>query len=250
MQRYVAALDQGTTSTRCMLFDRHGRMVSIAQREHHQYFPRPGWVEHDAAEIWSIVRKVVPQALADAGVEPGQVVALGVTNQRETTVIWNRRTGVPVGRAIVWQDTRTSGMLARLAQEIDPNDVLHRTGLPMATYFSASKLKWMFDHDPGLRPAAERGDLLMGTMDTWITWNLTGGPGDPAAGVAPGVHVTDVTNASRTMLMDLETLDWEPDLLSAFGVPRSMVPRDPADHREGGGHPRSGTGHPDRRPDR
>jgi glycerol kinase len=224
MQRYVAALDQGTTSTRCMLFDRHGRMVSIAQREHHQYFPRPGWVEHDASEIWSIVRKVVPQALSDAGVEPAAVVALGVTNQRETTVIWNRHTGVPVGRAIVWQDTRTSGLLARMAEELDPDDVLHRTGLPMATYFSASKLRWMLDHNPALRPAAERGDLLLGTMDTWITWNLTGGPGDPAAGVAPGMHVTDVTNASRTMLMNLETLDWEDDLLAAFRVPRAMLP--------------------------
>jgi glycerol kinase len=216
--RYVAALDQGTTSTRCMLFDVHGRMVSIAQREHHQYFPRPGWVEHDAAEIWSIVKKVVPQALRDAGVQPAQVAALGVTNQRETTVVWDRRTGSPVGHAIVWQDTRTSSMLARISAETGSAGILAKTGLPMATYFSASKLCWILDHDPGLRPAAERGDVLFGTMDSWITWNLTGG----AAG--PGLHVTDVSNASRTMLMDLETLDWDDDLLAAFRIPRAMLP--------------------------
>ena len=221
-ERYVAALDQGTTSTRCVLFDRHGRMVSIAQREHHQHFPQPGWVEHDAAEIWSIVKKVIPQALADAGVEAGQVVGLGVTNQRETTVVWNRHTGVPVGRAIVWQDTRTSSLLARMGDRIDPADVLQRTGLPMATYFSGAKLRWMLDRDPALQPAAERGDLLFGTMDSWITWNLTGGPGGAAR--RPGLHVTDVTNASRTMLMNLETLDWDDDLLSAFDIPRAMLP--------------------------
>ncbi len=228
-ERYVAALDQGTTSTRCMLFDRQGRMVSIAQREHHQYFPRPGWVEHDAAEIWSIVKKVVPQALADAGVEPAQVVALGVTNQRETTVVWNRTTGVPIGRAIVWQDTRTSGLLTRLAQQIDGADLMARTGLPLATYFSGPKLRWLLDHDPTLRPAAERGELLFGTMDSWITWNLTGGSGGRVGGgstddSAPGLHVTDVTNASRTMLMNLETLEWDPELLAAFGIPRAMLP--------------------------
>ncbi|MEP6561639.1 MAG: FGGY family carbohydrate kinase, partial [Nakamurella sp.] len=196
--RYVAALDQGTTSTRCMLFDQHGRLVSIAQREHHQYFPRPGWVEHDAAEIWSVVKKVFPQALRDAGVQPAQIAALGVTNQRETTVVWNRRTGIPIGRAIVWQDTRTSQMLAQMSAEPDSADILGKTGLPMASYFSGSKLRWILDQDPSLRPAAERGDLLFGTMDSWIIWNLTGGAdGD-------GLHVTDVTNASRTMLMNLE----------------------------------------------
>ena len=215
--RYVAALDQGTTSTRCMLFDLQGRMVSIAQREHHQYFPRPGWVEHDAAEIWSIVKKVVPQALRDAGVQPAQVVALGVTNQRETTVVWDRRTGNPVGPAIVWQDTRTSSMLARMSANGAAN-ILASTGLPMATYFSASKLRWILDQNPGLRPAAEQGDLLFGTMDSWITWNLTGGAN------GPGLHVTDVSNASRTMLMNLETLDWDENLLAAFGIPPAMLP--------------------------
>ena len=224
---FVAALDQGTTSTRCMLFDRQGRLVSIAQREHHQYFPKPGWVEHDAAEIWSIVRRIIPQALAEAGVEPRQVAALGVTNQRETTVVWNRRTGVPVTRAIVWQDTRTRALLAEMSdaadphRPIDPAAVHSITGLPMASYFSAAKLKWLLDADPSLRPAAERGDLLFGTMDSWITWNLTGGTGRSGA---PGLHVTDVTNASRTMLMDLETLDWDDGLLSAFDVPRAMLP--------------------------
>ena len=222
-EKYVAALDQGTTSTRCVLFDRQGRMVSIAQREHHQYFPRPGWVEHDPAEIWSIVKRVVPQALVDAGVDAGQVVGLGVTNQRETTVVWNRQTGLPIGRAIVWQDTRTAELLAGMSTGIDPADVLARTGLPMATYFSGAKLKWMLDRDPQLRPAAERGELLFGTMDSWIVWNLTGGPGT-GSGASEGIHVTDVTNASRTMLMNLETLDWDDDLLAAFDIPRAMLP--------------------------
>ncbi len=224
---FVAALDQGTTSTRCMLFDRHGRLVSIAQREHQQYFPRPGWVEHDAAEIWSIVRRILPQALAEAGVEPRQVVGLGITNQRETTVVWNRHTGIPVGRAIVWQDTRTSGLLAGMSdpanphRDIDPDEIHARTGLPMASYFSASKLRWLLDSDPSLRAAAVSGDLLFGTMDSWITWNLTGGPGPTGS---PGLHVTDVTNASRTMLMNIETLDWDDRLLDAFHVPRVMLP--------------------------
>jgi glycerol kinase len=221
--RLVAALDQGTTSTRCMLFDRQGRMVSIAQREHQQHYPHPGWVEHDAAEIWSIVRRIVPQALDDAGVTPAQVVAIGVTNQRETSVLWNRRTGVPVGRAIVWQDTRTTEVLTRFADLIGPATIQERTGLPIANYFSAAKLRWMLDRDPAVAAAAEAGDLFFGTMDSWITWNLTGGPG--GAGRAPGLHVTDVTNASRTMLMNLDTLDWDDDLLSAMGIPRAVLPQ-------------------------
>lgn len=215
---YVAALDQGTTSTRCMLFDRQGRMVSIAQREHRQHYPRPGWVEHDASEIWSVVRRVVPQALDDAGVDADQVVALGVTNQRETCLLWNRHTGVPVGRAIVWQDTRTHDLLTDIAGRIDPATLQHRTGLPLANYFSAAKLRWMLDRDPAVAAAAESGDLLFGTLDTWITWNLSGG-------VDGGVHVTDVTNASRTMLMNLDTLDWDPQLLAALDIPRAVLPR-------------------------
>jgi glycerol kinase len=203
-----------------MLFDRQGRMVSIAQREHQQFYPQPGWVEHDAAEIWSIVRRIVPQALEDAGVSADQVVALGVTNQRETTVLWNRHTGAPVGRAIVWQDTRTTDVLADFAARIDPARVLARTGLPMANYFSAAKLRWMLDRNPAATAAA--GDLLFGTMDSWITWNLSGGPGRD--GRRPGVHVTDVTNASRTMLMNLDILDWDVELLAAMGIPRLMLP--------------------------
>lgn len=201
-------------------------MVSIAQREHHQYFPRPGWVEHDAAEIWSIVKRIVPRALADAGVDAGQVVGLGVTNQRETTVVWNRHTGVPISRAIVWQDTRTADLLTRLADRIPSAEVLAKTGLPMATYFSGAKLKWLLDRDPQLRPAAERGELLFGTMDSWITWNLTGGPGvGGGPNSSAGLHVTDVTNASRTMLMNIETLDWDPGLLDAFEIPPAMMPQ-------------------------
>lgn len=220
--RLVAALDQGTTSTRCMLFDRQGRMVSIAQREHQQHYPHPGWVEHDAAEIWSIVRRILPLAIEDAGVSPAQVVALGVTNQRETSVLWNRRTGVPVGRAIVWQDTRTTDVLARFADRIGAATIGERTGLPMANYFSAAKLRWMLDRDPAVADAAASGDLLFGTMDSWITWNLSGGPGSDLGG--PGVHVTDVTNASRTMLMNLDTLDWDEQLLTAMDIPRAVLP--------------------------
>lgn len=214
---YVAALDQGTTSTRCILYDRQGRMVSLAQQEHHQHYPRSGWVEHDPAEIWDIVRRIVPQALADAGVTPGQVAGLGVTNQRETTVVWNRRTGRPVHRAIVWQDTRTSEILESVAGELDAEVIRARTGLPLVSYFSGPKLRWILDSDPAIRAAAERGELLFGTMDSWLVWNLTGGTDG-------GLHVTDVTNASRTMLMDLHTLDWDDELLALMRVPRRMLP--------------------------
>ncbi|MET3804968.1 glycerol kinase [Nakamurella sp. UYEF19] len=215
--KYVAALDQGTTSTRCMVFDHQGTMVALSQREHHQHYPKPGWVEHDAAEIWAIVRQVLPQALSDAGADPAQIVALGITNQRETTVVWDRTTGRPVGRAIVWQDTRTTDLLVEVAGDIDPEQLRRRTGLPLTGYFSGPKLRWILDRDPDVRARAERGELLFGTMDSWITWNLTGG-------VDGGIHVTDVTNASRTMLMNLETLDWDPLLLRVFRVPASMLP--------------------------
>ena len=220
--RYIAAIDQGTTSTRCMVFDRQGRMVSIAQREHRRYFPRPGWVEHDAAEIWSIVRRILPQALAEAGIGADQIVALGVTNQRETTVVWDPATGRPVAKAIVWQDTRTGPLLARIERDFDADEIRMRTGLPLHHYFSAPKLRWLLESEPDLQDRADRGELLFGTMDSWITWNLTGGAGIDGP---PGIHVTDVTNASRTMLMNLETLDWDEELLRVFGVPRSMLPR-------------------------
>ena len=217
MGELVAALDQGTTSTRCMLFDAGGQMVSIAQREHRQYFPQPGWVEHDAAEIWSIACKVISLALRDADVEPAQLAAIGVTNQRETTVVWDRHTGVPVQRAIVWQDTRTALMLPELAAQLDPAVVQKRTGLPLATYFSGPKLRWILAAHPELADRAVSGDLLFGTMDSWIVWNLTGG----AQG---GAHLTDVTNASRTLMMDLETLQWDPELLEWLGIPAAMLP--------------------------
>jgi glycerol kinase len=218
VERYVMAVDQGTTSTRCILFDHGGRLVSVTQREHKQHFPRPGWVEHDAMEIWRNLERIAPEALAHAGVTPGQVAALGIANQRETTVLWDRHTGRPVGRAIVWQDTRTDALVGELAARPDAGTVLDRCGLPLATYFSAPRVRWLLDHTPGLRERAERGDVLFGTMESWLIWNLTGGP-------AGGAHITDVTNASRTLLMNITTLDWDEDLLAFFGVPRAMLPR-------------------------
>jgi glycerol kinase len=215
--RYVAALDQGTTSTRCMLFDREGRMVALAQREHRQIYPRAGWVEHDPVEIWRMVCRIFPDALADAGVRPEQVVGLGITNQRETTVVWDRNTGEPVHNAIVWQDTRTADLLPKIAADLDPETIQARSGLPLVTYFSGPKLRWLLEHDEELRARADRGDLLFGTMDTWLIWNLTGG-------VRGGLHVTDATNASRTMLMNLETLEWDSELLDCMQVPRAMLP--------------------------
>jgi glycerol kinase len=217
-ERYVMSVDQGTTSTRCILFDRHGRLVSVSQLEHRQYFPRPGWVEHDPVEIWRNLERVAPEALAQAGVRADQVVALGIANQRETTVLWDRRTGEPVGRAIVWQDTRTSDLVDKLAREPRAAIVPERCGLPLATYFSAPRIRWLLDRRPGLRERAERGDVLFGTMESWLIWNLTGGPDG-------GLHVTDVTNASRTLLMDLATLTWDRELLEFFGIPQAMLPQ-------------------------
>ena len=213
----VVSIDQGTTSTRCIIFDRNGQLVSVAQREHRQHFPRPGWVEHDAAEIWANVERVVPGALAQAGIHPVQVAAVGIANQRETTLVWDRRTGRPVGRAIVWQDTRTDALVEELARSPGADEVRHRTGLPFTTYFSGPKLRWLLDHRPGLRERAERGEVLFGTMESWLIWNLTGGPDH-------GLHLTDVTNASRTMLMDLTTLTWDRDALALFDIPPAMLP--------------------------
>ena len=216
-QRYVVAIDQGTTSTRCILFDQDGRLAAVAQREHRQYFPRPGWVEQDAVEIWRNVDRIVPRALRDAGVSTEQIVALGIANQRETAVVWDRHTGAPVGRAIVWEDIRTEDLVRELEKEPGADKVRDRCGLPLATYFTAPRLRWLLDTNPGLRDRAERGDVLFGTMDSWLIWNLTGG-------VDGGSHVTDVTNASRTMLMNLATLSWDDELLAFFGVPRAMLP--------------------------
>jgi glycerol kinase len=215
---YVMSVDQGTTSTRCILFDRGGRLVSVTQREHKQYFPKPGWVEHDAAEIWRNLEHLAPEALHRVNVDPRQVAALGITNQRETTVLWDRRTGHPVSRAIVWQDTRTDALVAEFLRRPDAGIVQERSGLPLATYFSAPRIRWLLDHNPGLYERAERGDVLFGTIESWLIWNLTGGPDG-------GEHVTDVTNASRTQLMDIRTLQWDPELLDFFGVPAAMLPQ-------------------------
>ena len=210
MSQYIAAIDQGTTSSRCIVFDSDGRIVSAAQREHRQSFPRPGWVEHDAAEIWANVLGVVGEALGST-----VPAAVGITNQRETTLIWDRRTGEPAHPAIVWQDTRTD----QLVRELEPDTewFRERTGLPPSTYFSGLKLRWLLDNVDGLRERAEREEVVFGTMDSWLIWQLTGGTGG-------GRHVTDVTNASRTMLMNLRTLDWDEEILERLGIPRGMLP--------------------------
>jgi glycerol kinase len=217
--QYVAALDQGTTSTRCILFDAAGQPVAVDQLEHRQILPRPGWVEHDPVEIWDNARRVVAGAMARADVDPTQLAALGVTNQRETTVVWERATGRPVHDAIVWQDTRTQPICDRLGALGGGADRYRaRTGLPLATYFAGPKIAWILEEVDGAREAAERGELLAGTIDTWLLWNATGGP-------EGGLHVTDVTNASRTLLMDLDTLAWDEDIAAEMGVPLAMLPR-------------------------
>ena len=211
-QRFIAAIDQGTTSSRCMLFDAAGAIVSAAQKEHRQIYPRPGWVEHDALEIWANVQAVVAGALGQAGATAADLAAVGITNQRETTVVWEKATGRPIANAIVWQDTRTDKLVAELGGEVGQDRFRAACGLPLATYFSGPKIRWLLDNTPGARAAAERGELLFGTIDAWLIWNLT------------GRHVTDVTNASRTMLMSLKTLGWDDGLLDAIGVPRAMLP--------------------------
>jgi glycerol kinase len=212
MQGYVAAIDQGTTSTRLVLFDADGEVAAIEQREHHQIHPRAGWVEHDPIEVWERTREVIDGALAGAGVRPEQIAAVGVTNQRETTVVWDRDSGEPLHNAIVWQDTRTDALVRELAGDAGPDRLREQVGLPLSTYFSGPKIAWILDNVPGARARAERGELAFGTIDSWLLWNLTG-----------GVHATDVTNASRTMLMDLRTLDWHEPSLKLMGVPRSML---------------------------
>ncbi|HWT94140.1 MAG TPA: glycerol kinase GlpK [Solirubrobacteraceae bacterium] len=217
MAKYVAALDQGTTSTRCILFDHGGRIVATEQREHEQIYPQPGWVEHDAGEIRFRTEQVIGGALRKAGASRDDVAALGITNQRETTVVWEKETGDPIFNAIVWQDTRTDKICAELANDGGQDRFREKTGLPLATYFAGPKARWILDNVEGARERAEKGELLFGTIDTWVIWNLTGGKDG-------GVHVTDVTNASRTLLMDLQTLDWDDELLKAIGVPRAMLP--------------------------
>ncbi len=218
MSTYIGAIDQGTTSSRFIVFDRHGAIVAVAQREHEQIYPKPGWVEHDALEIWRNTEAVIGEALARGKVRPAELAAVGITNQRETTVLWDRHTGAPLHHALVWQDTRTDELVATYARDGGQDRFRARTGLPLATYFSGLKLRWLLDNVPGARAKAESGDALFGTIDTWVLWNLTGG-------IAGGVHLTDVTNASRTQLVNLRTLDWDDELLDLFGVPRAVLPR-------------------------
>ena len=217
MAEYVGAIDQGTTSTRFMVFDHDGAEVGRHQLEHEQILPQAGWVEHDASQIWERTQEVVRAGLAAAGIEAADLAAIGLTNQRETTIVWDRRTGQPYYNAIVWQDTRTDVIAHQLERDGHAELIRNRTGLPPASYFSGGKLKWVLENVDGVRADAEAGHALFGTMDTWVLWWLTGGPDG-------GLHATDVTNASRTMLMDLESLDWDDELLSLFGVPRAMLP--------------------------
>ncbi|HJX67547.1 MAG TPA: glycerol kinase GlpK [Candidatus Limnocylindrales bacterium] len=217
LAQYVGALDQGTTSTRFMIFNHSGGVVAIEQKEHEQIYPKPGWVEHDPAEIWTRCVEVIRGALTKAGIKASDLAAVGITNQRETAVVWDRKTGKAVYNAIVWQDTRTDTLINGWAKDGGQDRFRAKVGLPLATYFSGPKVKWILDNVPGAQAKADAGDLMFGNIDTWCIWNLTGG-------VSGGVHVTDVSNASRTMLMNLATLDWDPDMLKVMGVPRSMLP--------------------------
>ncbi len=217
MANYVGALDQGTTSTRFMIFDHAGQVKGIDQKEHEQIYPKPGWVEHDATEIWQRSQEVIDGALKKAGISASDLAAVGVTNQRETTVVWEKATGKPVYHAIVWQDTRTDQICNALSADGGQDRFRAKTGLPIATYFSGPKIKWVLDNVEGVRARAEKGEILFGNIDTWCIWNLTGGPNG-------GKHVTDVTNASRTMMMNLETLAWDDEILKILGVPKAMLP--------------------------
>ncbi len=217
MAKYSAAVDQGTTSTRFMIFDHEGKVVGIDQKEHEQIYPKPGWVEHDPLEIWERTQEVIKGGLEKSGVSAQDIAAVGITNQRETAVVWEKATGKPVYNAIVWQDTRTDTICNELAKNGGQDRFRSKVGLPLATYFSGPKIKWILDNVDGVRAKAEKGEVLFGNIDAWVAWNLTGGPNG-------GVHVTDVTNASRTMLMNLETLDWDADMLEVMGIPRAMLP--------------------------
>src|ERR687893_1973943 len=217
MAEYAAALDQGTTSSRCMVFDHGGQVVSVVQKEHEQIYPKPGWVEHDPMEIWSRCQEVMDEALSSAGASADDIAGLGITNQRETTVVWDRTTGEPVTNAIVWQDTRTDRLVDEFSRDGGQDRFRQQTGLPLATYFSGPKVRWILDNVDGAADRAESGDLIFGNIDTWLIWNLTGGTDG-------GVHVTDVSNASRTLLMDLSTLDWDDSIVDTLGIPRSMLP--------------------------
>lgn len=217
MNNYVGAIDQGTTSTRFMVFDRAGQVIAQAQKEHEQIFPKPGWVEHDAVEIWRRTQEVMHSALTEAGLTPADLASIGVTNQRETTLVWNRQTGVPYHHAVVWQDTRTEVICSELAREGGQDRFRSKTGLPLATYFSGPKLRWLLDNVPDLQAEASAGHAIFGTIDTWLLWNLTGG-------TQGGLHITDVTNASRTLMMNLESLEWDADILKILDIPAEMLP--------------------------
>ena len=218
MSNYIAALDQGTTSTRFIVFDRSGRTVANGQKEHQQIYPRPGWVEHDPSEIWRRTQQVIADAMQRGRLRSSDLAAIGITNQRETTVLWNRKTGKPVTNALVWQDTRVANDAAEFARAGGQDRFRAKTGLPLSTYFSALKIRWILQNFPEARQLAESGDILFGNIDTFLVWQLTGGPDG-------GVHVTDVTNASRTQLMDLRTLSWDKEILEAFAIPQAMLPR-------------------------
>jgi len=215
---YIGAIDQGTTSTRFIVFDRGGRVVALAQKEHEQIYPRPGWVEHNPEEIWQRTREVIADATAKGKVRPADLAAIGITNQRETTVVWNRRTGKPVANALVWQDTRVADYVAELTKAGGQDRFRDKTGLPLTTYFSGLKIRWILEQVKGVRESAEAGDVLFGTIDTFLAWHLTGGP-------KGGIHITDVTNASRTQLMNLKSLSWDREILDALGIPEAMLPR-------------------------
>lgn len=218
MHRFIAAIDQGTTSTRCILFNQDGSVKVLAQKEHRQHYPEPGWVEHDPMEIWQRTQEVIREAIGKSGIIPGDISAIGITNQRETTVLWDRRSGKPYANAIVWQDTRTKQICDEFTNAGGIDQWRTKVGLPLSTYFSGPKIRWLIENVPDVRSACLKGDALFGTMDTWIIWWLTGGP-------THGAHVIDVTNASRTMLMNLATLDWDEEILKLLGIPRHILPR-------------------------
>jgi glycerol kinase len=215
---YIGAVDQGTTSTRFIVFDRSGRIVSIAQREHEQIYPKPGWVEHDPEEIWRRTQEVIADAMQKRSLQPTDLAAIGITNQRETTVVWNRKTGKPLANALVWQDTRVADYVVEFEKAGGQDRFRKKTGLPLTTYFSGLKIRWILENVPGVRKLAESGEALFGNIDTFLVWHLTGGPNG-------GIHITDVSNASRTQLMNLETLAWDAEIFAAFGIPEAMLPR-------------------------
>lgn len=217
MSKYIAAIDQGTTSTRCILFNRQGNIVSVGQKEHEQIYPHPGWVEHNPTEIWKNTQEVIALARINVSAHATDIAAIGITNQRETTVVWNKKTGKPYYNALVWQDTRTTDLVIRYEKEGGLNQFRDITGLPVSTYFSGLKLKWLLDNVEGIRQDAEKGEAIFGNMDTFLIWHLTGGTNG-------GIHVTDVTNASRTQLMNLRTLHWDQQMLAAYNIPEIMLP--------------------------